>query len=358
MTNPATPTPTDLPEALRLAIGDLRHLFVNLKHGVAGKYQQEQIADNLLGPAIRKLERLDSSLNAAAPIGARHAEVAMIDAAMVEMQNIHPPLKRSECQRLIRAALAAPTTEQFSEVAQASPLHVDRATVIEWLDANDIEVTDRQLSDLFPSAVQPQAGAESYPPRSWQEAMGMLKDWMVGQSGPLVGMAFSSTEAKAMTDAAYVVSLMQDRPSHIAVTMWDDATAALRAREAVPSDDELTAVIRGMPGLHPWGIGTTVKDALRVGRAVLARWGAAPGSGVEQDAAQYRLLQADIDSIEATDEFLSDDTLTWAPDPNGIFVGMPYAPRVLRPARRLVAEASNGLPALTLAASKGQEGGA
>lgn len=34
-------------------------------------------------------------------------EIAMVDAAMVEMANIVPPLKRSECARLIRAALAA-----------------------------------------------------------------------------------------------------------------------------------------------------------------------------------------------------------------------------------------------------------
>ncbi|TLX65101.1 3'-5' exoribonuclease [Stutzerimonas nosocomialis] len=31
----------------------------------------------------------------------------MIDAAMIEMRNIAPPLRRSECERLIRAALAA-----------------------------------------------------------------------------------------------------------------------------------------------------------------------------------------------------------------------------------------------------------
>ena len=30
-----------------------------------------------------------------------------VDAAMVEMKNIHPPLRRSECQRLIQAALNA-----------------------------------------------------------------------------------------------------------------------------------------------------------------------------------------------------------------------------------------------------------
>ena len=41
-----------------------------------------------------------------APLSERE-EIAMIDAAMVEMANIVPPLKRSECARLIRAALAA-----------------------------------------------------------------------------------------------------------------------------------------------------------------------------------------------------------------------------------------------------------
>lgn len=33
-----------------------------------------------------------------------HVLTAAVDAAMVEMENIYPPLKRSECERLIRAA--------------------------------------------------------------------------------------------------------------------------------------------------------------------------------------------------------------------------------------------------------------
>jgi hypothetical protein len=37
---------------------------------------------------------------------------AMVDAAMVEMSNIHPPLRRSECERLIRAALGAPVLHE------------------------------------------------------------------------------------------------------------------------------------------------------------------------------------------------------------------------------------------------------
>lgn len=49
---------------------------------------------------------------------------------------------------------------------------------------------------------------------------------------------------------------------------------------------------------------------------------------------QYRLLQPGVDRIEAADEFLSDDTMTWAIDPKGIFVGNIYGGRVLRPARR------------------------
>ena len=34
---------------------------------------------------------------------------AAVDAAMIEMQNVSPPLRRSDCARLIRAALSAPS---------------------------------------------------------------------------------------------------------------------------------------------------------------------------------------------------------------------------------------------------------
>lgn len=52
---------------------------------------------------------------------------------------------------------------------------------------------------------------------------------------------------------------------------------------------------------------------------------------------RYRSLVPEVDRIEASDEFLSDDTLTWAVDPNAIFSGMIYGGRVLRPARRQIA---------------------
>jgi hypothetical protein len=39
------------------------------------------------------------------------AETAMVDAAMVEMRNIVPPLRRSECRQLICAALSVAPTQ-------------------------------------------------------------------------------------------------------------------------------------------------------------------------------------------------------------------------------------------------------
>lgn len=49
---------------------------------------------------------------------------------------------------------------------------------------------------------------------------------------------------------------------------------------------------------------------------------------------RYRLLNRGFDVIQADDEFLSEDTTAWGPDPNGIFEGMPYEGYALLPARR------------------------
>ncbi|MDR6216232.1 hypothetical protein [Paracidovorax wautersii] len=105
---------------------------------------------------------------------------------------------------------------------------------------------------------QPQAGAESCPPSYGATEYGW-EHFFPLQEGDKRLMAL-------------VVSLYGN--DHQAFEDLE-ALVALRARGAVPSDDEIADVIRAIPGLHPWGIGTTVKDAVRVGRAVLARWGCA-----------------------------------------------------------------------------------
>lgn len=60
------------------------------------------------------------------------------------------------------------------------------------------------------------------------------------------------------------------------------------------------------------------------------------GSATAGTAPAFRLLQRDIDTIQADDEFLRDDAVTWQADPQGIFVGMAYMSNVLRPARRAI----------------------
>ncbi|MEG0002631.1 MAG: hypothetical protein RR928_18505 [Comamonas sp.] len=69
-----------------------------------------------------------------------------------------------------------------------------------------------------------------------------------------------------------------------------------------------------------------------------AAWHALLAAAPRPPAAQkhYRLLQRNVDTIQADDEFLRDDAATWKTDPKGIFVGMPYMSNVPRPARRAI----------------------
>ena len=67
-------------------------------------------------------------------------EIAMIDAAMVEMANIHPPLKRSECQRLIRAALSAAPAPQAQEPVLGTKT---------WFDGEKLITQNLTASDIY-----------------------------------------------------------------------------------------------------------------------------------------------------------------------------------------------------------------
>ena len=49
----------------------------------------------------------------------------------------------------------------------------------------------------------------------------------------------------------------------------------------------------------------------------------------------YRMLVPDVDIIRPDDEYLSDDTTTWAPVGRSIFVGMPHV-RAFKPGRRKI----------------------
>ena len=56
-------------------------------------------------------------------------------------------------------------------------------------------------------------------------------------------------------------------------------------------------------------------------------------------APAYRLLERGRDTIQADDEFLREDGVTWRKDPSGIFVGCTYEGNILLPARRAITAA-------------------
>lgn len=58
-------------------------------------------------PSHERLDALVDEARHAKPATPAPSEEAMVDAAMVEMRNIVPPLRRSDCARLIRAAMGA-----------------------------------------------------------------------------------------------------------------------------------------------------------------------------------------------------------------------------------------------------------
>lgn len=139
-----------------------------------GDYSAKHVVDpSFDGDAV---EAAIESLNAALAQQGQEPEIEMIDAAMVEMANIHPPLERSECQRLIRAALTAapaphPTQPLLAhEVLKLNALWnkssvkdsaiADQLAVCRVLaeSEDDMELTDAQILTLW---------EETYVQRGW-----------------------------------------------------------------------------------------------------------------------------------------------------------------------------------------------
>ena len=119
----------------------------------------------------------------------------------------------------LKAQLAERASHGQAPAAVAGPV-VNRATVIEWLDANDIEVTDRQMDGLFHSA----APTTQPLPASQGDAL----------SDDAVRVPLDSLHA----DAAYLIGRLRDgsmpyaRAIEIIRERIDAAKAAIRARAA------------------------------------------------------------------------------------------------------------------------------
>lgn len=98
--------PIERVQALRLEAGDTLVLKCT-KRLTREHFERMRAAITSMIPAGVHVLITDPDVDLVASRLAEDPEIAMIDAAMVEMGNIHPPLKRSECKRLIRAALNA-----------------------------------------------------------------------------------------------------------------------------------------------------------------------------------------------------------------------------------------------------------
>lgn len=94
---------------------DACEFCLGVKGGVPGNENRigGHIVCDYCTPLAHSLQRSMAARGYASMDPQRQRELAaermteMVDAAMAEMSNIHPPIRRSECERLIRAALGA-----------------------------------------------------------------------------------------------------------------------------------------------------------------------------------------------------------------------------------------------------------
>jgi hypothetical protein len=59
--------------------------------------------------------------------------------------------------------------------------------------------------------------------RRWPAAMEMLENWLIGQSGPIVGISFSQEEAAKLTAAASVIARKAEKPEPFVVRLFEEA---------------------------------------------------------------------------------------------------------------------------------------
>lgn len=86
--------------------------------------------------------------NSSAPVE-RDELTNMVDAAMVEMAGIHPPLKRSECERLIRAALERNPSNDIPDFTPGNGNKAERRAteLVAQLQA-DLTARDERIDEL------------------------------------------------------------------------------------------------------------------------------------------------------------------------------------------------------------------
>jgi hypothetical protein len=97
-----------------------------------------------------------------------------------------------------------------------------------------------ELHEQRPSGVMngPGGVALGVPTLTWGAAMKQLEDWMIAQSGPLVGLSFSQEDAQRLVAAASVVGRKAEQPNELSVRLFESASGVRGTYKDVTSNAE------------------------------------------------------------------------------------------------------------------------
>lgn len=124
------------------------------------------------GPTICKVCKAELDALKAQPSGVVLSDASLtlaVDAAMLEMQNISPPLRRSDCERLIRAALSSPTYRAYTTTPGEAVAGIalrqlgDESRWVEIRDLNAHAFPDIGPHDYYPVGTELRLPALSAP---------------------------------------------------------------------------------------------------------------------------------------------------------------------------------------------------
>ena len=194
----------------------------------------------------------------------------------------------------------------------------------------------RELEAATGTVVLPEPGAVI------SEVMELVKDW--AQRDFIAVEAGIDTLTEESTDKQHQEAKRLDGEAETAYRAIESKLRALLATggqaQAVTKDEATwCSYIAGMIGCYLKEEDESPRVKAIAGIIERRLW-ALPSPQAQadaRDAEQYRLLLRGQDTIQADDEFLREDGVTWRKDPSGIFVGIIYEGNILLPARRAIA---------------------
>lgn len=163
-----------------------------------------------------------------------------VDAAMLEMQNISPPLRRSDCERLIRAALSSPTYRAYTTTPGEAVAGIalrqlgDESRWVEIRDLNAHAFPDIGPNDYYPVGTELRLPALSAPSHGEQVRQVVPEGWAVRQVSDDgdVGFVVGAPRDEAGVRASTSVWEGDSDPAHL--LLWH----MLAATPSAPSHGE------------------------------------------------------------------------------------------------------------------------